>query len=321
MNQGLSAETASCVRLLENLERAVFGKRAQLEVVVGALLAGGHVLLEDVPGVGKTLLARALARSIRGEFRRLQCTPDLLPSDITGVSVYNPKDLSFEFRPGPVFANVLLADELNRATPRTQSALLEAMEERQVTVEGAARPLPAPFFLVATQNPIELAGTFPLPEAQLDRFMVRLSLGYPDGETSLRILRSQRDGDPLQSVEAILGLDQLQALQGAVSKVFVHESLLRYIESCVQATRAHDHAAYGASPRGAIALLRSSQALALIRGERFVSPDTIQRLAPNVLGHRIVVKPRSRIQGVDGARIVEESMRRVAVPVDLSSSA
>jgi MoxR-like ATPase len=226
------------------------------------------------------MLARALARSIKADFRRVQCTPDLLPSDVTGVSIYNPKDLSFEFRRGPIFAHVVLADEINRATPRTQSAFLEAMEERQVSIDGATHPLPAPFFLIATQNPIELAGTFPLPEAQLDRFLLRVSLGYPDDATERRVMAAQRASHPIAELAPVADLSQL-----------------------------------GASPRGALALMRASQALALVRGERYVAPDHVKLLAPLVLAHRIVVKPRSRVQGMDGHRIVEDVVQRVEVPI------
>jgi MoxR-like ATPase len=310
------AEAAVAARLVESVERVVLGKRAAVETVVAAMLARGHVLIEDVPGVGKTMLARALARSIRAEFRRVQCTPDLLPSDVTGVSIYNPKELSFEFRRGPVFCNVLLADEINRATPRTQSAFLEAMEERQVSVDGTTHPLPSPFFLVATQNPIELAGTFPLPEAQLDRFLVRVSLGYPDDATETRVMKAQRETHPIEALSPVADLAHLASSQEAVTRVFVHDSLVRYVQRLVAETRRHPHAAWGASPRGALGLMRMAQSTAALRGERFVTPDHVKRLAESVLAHRIVVKPRSRVQGVDGSRIVAESVEHVEVPID-----
>ncbi len=310
------AETALFARVIENVERVVYGKRRAVETVVAALLARGHVLIEDVPGVGKTVLARALARSIRADLRRIQCTPDLLPSDVTGVSVFNPKELTFEFRRGPVFTHVLLADEINRATPRTQSAFLEAMEERQVSVDGATHRLPSPFFLVATQNPIELAGTFPLPEAQLDRFLVRVSLGYPDDATETRVMTAQRVAHPLEALEPVSDIAQLAAAQEAVTRVYVHDSLLRYIQRLVAETRRHSHAAYGASPRGALGLMRAAQALAAISGARFVTPDHVQRLAASVLAHRIVVKPRSRVQGVAAGKVVEDVVQRVEVPID-----
>jgi MoxR-like ATPase len=310
------AEGPLATRLVDSVERVLFGKRAAVETVVAALLARGHVLIEDVPGVGKTMLARALARSIRADFRRVQCTPDLLPSDVTGVSLYNPKELSFEFRRGPVFTNVLLADEINRATPRTQSAFLEAMEERQVSLDGATHALPDPFFLIATQNPIELAGTFPLPEAQLDRFLVRVSLGYPDDATEARVMKAQRESHPIEALSPVADVAQLAAAQAAVSRVFIHDSLVRYVQRLVAETRRHPHAAWGASPRGALGLMRMAQSAAALHGERFVSPDQVKRLADAVLAHRIVVKPRSRVQGVDGARVVAESIERVEVPID-----
>jgi MoxR-like ATPase len=303
--------------LVHNVEAVVLGKRAAVETVVVALLARGHVLLEDVPGVGKTVLARSLARSLGAPMKRIQCTPDLLPSDVTGASIYNPKTLAFEFRRGPIFAPVVLADEINRATPRTQSAFLEAMDERQVTADGETHPLPEPFLLIATQNPIELAGTFPLPEAQLDRFLVRVSLGYPDAATEVKVVLAQRGTHPLEGLEPVLDLDRLEAAQAAVGRVPVHEALVAYVQRLVAATRGHDQVLLGASTRGVIALVRAAQALALLRGERYVTPDHVKSLAPSILAHRIVVKPRLRAQGHDGTRVVEDVLGQVEVPIEL----
>ena len=304
------------LEIVRNVERVILGKRAVVETAVAALLARGHVLLEDVPGVGKTVLARALARSVGAEFRRLQCTPDLLPSDVTGVSVYNTRDQTFEFRKGPVFTSVLLADEINRATPRTQSSLLEAMEERQVSVDGTTHPLPDPFFLIATQNPIELSGTFPLPEAQLDRFLVRLSIGYPDDATEVEVMAAQKERHPIDALQPVLDGARLRELQARVAQVYVHPSLLRYIQRLLARTRKDDHALYGASPRGGLSLMRASQALASLQGSPFVTPDHVKHLAPAVLAHRIVIKSRSRVQGVQGSKVVEDALHEVEVPVD-----
>jgi MoxR-like ATPase len=305
-------------RLVRNIDGVVLGKRAVVETMVAALLARGHVLVEDVPGVGKTILARSLARSLDAPMKRIQCTPDLLPSDVTGASVYNPKTLAFEFRRGPIFAPFVLADEINRATPRTQSAFLEAMEERQVSADGDTHPLPDPFFLIATQNPIELAGTFPLPEAQLDRFLVRVSLGYPDAATETKVILAQRETHPLAGLRPVVDLGQLRESQAAVGRVHVHESLVGYVQRLVAATRAHEQVQLGASPRGAISLVRVAQAYALLHREAYVTPDHVKLLARSVLAHRIVAKPRARVQGVDGARVVEDVLRQVEVPIDLA---
>jgi MoxR-like ATPase len=303
-------------RLMDNIERVILGKRDVLETIIAALLARGYVLIEDLPGVGKTILARAIALSIQGQYRRVQCTPDLLPSDVTGVSIYDPKEMQFKFRPGPIFTNVLLVDEVNRATPRTQAAFLEAMEERQVSVDGRPYAIPKPFFLIATQNPIEMAGTFPLPEAQLDRFMMRVAIGYPASTDEVDMMRAQRELHPIRFLKPVMDTDHLMRTQDAVRKIFIHDSILSYIQRIVGETRRHPHAAFGASPRGGLHLLHSSQALAAIRRKGFVSPDHVKDLALPVLAHRVLVKPHSRVQGVDGKRVVEEVLRTVEVPVD-----
>ena len=303
-------------RLIDNVGRVILGKHDVIDTLVAAILARGHVLIEDLPGVGKTILARAIALSIQGVYRRVQCTPDLLPSDVTGVSIYDPKEMKFSFRPGPVFSNVLLVDEVNRATPRTQAAFLEAMEERQVSVDGVAYPIAKPFFLMATQNPIEMAGTFPLPEAQLDRFMMRVSIGYPADAIEVDMMRAQHEFHPIRDLKPVMDGEHLMLAQAAVRRVFVHESLLRYVQRIVAETRRHPHANFGASPRGALFLVRAAQALAAIRRVSFVTPDHVKALAVPVLAHRVQVKPHSRVQGVDGRRVVEEALRKVEVPVD-----
>jgi MoxR-like ATPase len=303
-------------RLIDNVEKVILGKHEVVETVVAALLARGHVLVEDLPGVGKTMLARSLALSIQGSYRRVQCTPDLLPSDVTGVSIWDPKESKFSFRPGPVFTNVLLVDEVNRATPRTQAAFLEAMEERQVSVDGLAYKIPKPFFLIATENPIEMAGTFPLPEAQLDRFMMRVSIGYPADGIEVDMLRAQREFHPIRNLQPVMDGDHLMQTQDAVRRVFVHDSLLRYVQRLVAETRRHPHATFGASPRGSLFLVHAAQALAAIRRSGFVTPDHVKALAVPVLAHRLLVKPHSRVQGVNGPRVVEEVLRKVEVPVD-----
>jgi MoxR-like ATPase len=302
-------------RVIRNVETVIVGKRQQIERLMVALLCQGHVLIEDVPGIGKTMLARAIAASMGIRFKRLQCTPDLLPNDITGVSVFNQKTNEFEFRPGPVFVNILLADEINRATPRTQAALLEAMQERQVTIDGVTRPLPAPFLVLATQNPIEYEGTFPLPEAQLDRFLIRLSLGYPETGDEIQILRNLRKQHPIETIGQVVDGTELLNLHDPVTDVHVDESLERYILAIVQATRSHRDVALGASPRGSLALYKTSQALAALRGRDYVIPDDIKALVPLTLTHRLIVKPESQLRGRTAEGILGEIVEQTELDI------
>jgi len=300
----------------ENVGRVMVGQADALRLLLVAMLVEGHVLLEDVPGVGKTMLARALAVSLGGEFRRLQCTPDLLPNDVTGVSVFNQKTGEFEFRPGPVFVNVLLVDEINRATPRTQSALLEAMQERQVSVDGVTRALPLPFLVLATQNPIEYEGTFPLPEAQLDRFALRLTLGYPGRADEKTILRRLLGAHPIESIRAVAEPGALAALQKRIWEVHVDETLYDYIVSLSEATRSHPDLALGVSPRGSLALFKCSQAAAAIDGRDFVRPDDVKALVPHVFPHRIILKPDAGLRGLTQTGIIRGLMERVPLPLE-----
>lgn len=299
----------------------VVGKDDVVRLALVPLLCRGHLLIEDVPGVGKTTLARALARSIQGEFKRIQFTPDLLPMDLTGSSIFNQKTNDFEFKPGPVFTNVLLADEINRATPRTQSALLECMEEAQVTVDGSTRRLHDVFVVIATQNPVELAGTFALPETQLDRFMLRTRMGYPSEEDEVRIFDAQADAHPIRDLKPVVTLEEIQMLRKATAAVFVEDSVKTYAAQVVRATRTHDDVQLGASPRGTLGLIRAGQALALLEGHEFVTPDTIKALAPAVLAHRLVIRPQATLRGVTGAQILERILSQVEVPVGQHGSA
>lgn len=303
-------------RLIDNVERVIVGKRSVIERALVALMCRGHLLFEDVPGVGKTMLARSLSVSIGLQFRRIQFTPDLLPSDVTGVSVYNQKSGEFEFRPGPAATNVLLADEINRATPRTQSALLECMEERQMTIDGESRPLPQPFLVVATQNPIEYEGTFPLPEAQLDRFLMRLSIGYPSPEEEATLLVRLRDRHPIETIGQAVSSDELAELSKAAGAVYVHDDIRGYIVAIVKETREHDDVALGVSPRGSLALYKTAQALALLRRRNFVLPDDIKELAQPVLAHRLVLRPESQVRGIVAHEVVSDVLARVPVPVE-----
>ncbi len=303
-------------RVRESVGRVIVGKSSAIELLLVALLCEGHVLIEDVPGIGKTTLAKALARSLNLTFKRVQCTPDLLPADITGTMVFNQATGTFEFYPGPVFTQVLLADEINRATPRTQSALLEAMEERQVSVEGEVRPLPRPFVVLATQNPIELEGTFPLPEAQLDRFLLKLSLGYPELEEERQILRRFRAADPLRELGPVADVAEILAAQRLVREVHVSTAVEDYLLAIIRETRRHPAVELGASPRAALALYRTAQALAAISGRDYVIPDDIKRLAGPVLAHRLITNPQARLKGRSVVEIVDEVLAAVPVPVE-----
>ncbi|MDF1513527.1 MAG: MoxR family ATPase [Anaerolineae bacterium] len=299
--------------LSHNVEQVILGKHDQIELLMVALLCQGHILIEDVPGTGKTMLARAVAASMGLSFKRLQCTPDLLPYDITGVDIYNQKTSSFEFQPGPVFVNILLADEINRATPRTQAALLEAMQEQQVTMSGVTRKLPDPFLVLATQNPIEYEGTFPLPEAQLDRFLMRLSLGYPDAEFEINMLRSQRKHHPIDTLSKVVDGTKLLELQDTITDVHVDETLERYILSIVLATRNHKDVSLGASPRGTLALYKTSQALAALRGRDYVTPDDIKLLAPFTLAHRLIMRAESQLRGLTALTIISDILEKTVL--------
>ena len=301
-------------RIIENVERVIIGKREAICLTILALLAEGHLLIEDVPGVGKTMLARSIARSIGCTFRRIQFTPDMLPSDITGVSIFSQKTHEFEFRPGPVMANIVLTDEINRATPKTQSALLEAMEEHQVTVDGITHPLESPFLVLATQNPIEYEGTFPLPEAQVDRFMLRISLGYPDATGEIAILDSQLRDHPVAHISQVIGLDDLIAAQEAVKDVHMSDLVKEYIVTLTRATRKHPDVYLGASPRGSLALFKAARALAAIEDRDFVVPDDVKAVAEPALAHRLIISPAARIKDVDPRKVIEETLASVPVP-------
>jgi MoxR-like ATPase len=303
-------------KVKENVERVIVGKGEVVEMAIIALLCEGHILFEDVPGLGKTVLAKSLARSLGCSFRRIQCTPDLLPSDITGTYVFNQKTADFEFRPGPVMSQVVLVDEINRATPRTQSALLEAMQERQVTAEGETKPLPRPFLVMATQNPIELEGTFPLPEAQLDRFLMKIQIGYPSAEDDRLILSRFRQTDPLEELSSVVSSDELLKMQKACRDVHIAEDVEDYIIRLVHATRKHVSVELGASPRAMLALYNASQALAAIRGRAFVTPDDIKYMVTPVLIHRIITKSESRLRGHKAEQTLKEIMDSVFVPVE-----
>jgi MoxR-like ATPase len=306
---------AAARRIRENVTSVIVGASESIDLMLAALLAGGHVLLEDVPGTGKTTLARSFARSIGASFRRIQFTPDLMPSDITGIHFFSQRSGEFEFRPGPILANVVLADEVNRATPRTQSALLEAMEERTITIDGETQALPAPFLVMATQNPIELEGTFPLPEAQLDRFLLRLQVGYPDERGEVEVLRRFETRSPLDSLQPVVEGAELVGLSATLPQVHVEDAVAQYVVRLCRATREHAAFDLGASPRASLALFRVSRALAAMDGRDYVRPDDVKRLAQPVLSHRLMLSSQTRLRGRTASDVLDEILHEVAVPV------
>ena len=312
--QSVQDLSAAVQRVITNVENVIVGKAEAVTFSLIAVICGGHVLIEDVPGVGKTVLTKSIARSIGCSFKRIQFTPDLLPSDVTGVSIYNQKTGNFEFRAGPIMAQIVLADEINRATPKTQSALLEAMEEAQITVDGATYHLPEPFMVMATQNPIEYEGTFPLPEAQLDRFMMNISLGYPKAADEMNILNSHQHRHPLEDLAQIMKAEELVWIQQQVRTIHVDPSIREYIVAIANATRNHNNIYLGASPRGSLALFRASQALAAIRGRNYVIPDDVKLLAKPTLAHRIIVTPAARVRSISAVSLLDEILQAVPVP-------
>ena len=306
---------ATAMKILANMEKVIIGKRHQMTLCLVAYLCEGHILLEDVPGTAKTMLSRALAKSVGCTFKRIQCTPDLLPTDVTGVSIFNQKTAEFEFRPGPIFAQTVLADEINRTTPRTQSALLEAMAERRVTADGQTYTLKPPFLVIATQNPIDHEGTFPLPEAQLDRFLIRLSLGYPALDEESKMLQRLQHVHPIEKLGTVVSAQEVLACQETIRDVYVDDKVRRYLLEIVQSTREHDDVQLGGSPRASIALFRTAQALAAVSGRNFVLPDDIKKMVVPVLGHRLILRPESRLRKVTVASVVREIVDEVRVPV------
>lgn len=302
-------------QVLENINRVIIGKEEVTTLSIVALLSEGHVLLEDVPGVGKTMLVRTLAKSLNCVFKRIQFTPDLLPSDVTGVSIYNPKEMNFEFRNGPIMGDIVLADEVNRTSPKTQSALLEAMEERSVTVDGQTIDLQKPFFVMATQNPIEYEGTYPLPEAQLDRFIIKLKMGYPTEEQELQMLENITEKHPIETIESVMDKEQLLQLQQQASSVFIDKMVQRYIIQLVAATRNHRSVYLGVSPRGSIALMKAAKAYAFIHNRDYVLPDDVKYLAPYVLGHRIILSPEARFEDITTEHVLEKIIEDIEIPV------
>lgn len=302
-------------KIAVNIEKVIIGKREEVTLCLVALLAQGHVLLEDVPGVGKTMMVRSLAKSINATFKRIQFTPDLMPSDVTGISIYNPKELKFEYRPGPIMGNIVLADEINRTSPKTQSALLESLEEGHITVDGTTMPLPKPFMVLATQNPIEYEGTYPLPEAQLDRFLLKMKMGYPTPAEEIKVLENVAHAHPIEALHPVLSVDELIDLQKAVKKVFVDETIREYIVEISNRTRNHPSVYLGVSPRGSIALMKAAQAFALICDRDYVIPDDVKYLTPFVFGHRIILNSESSYKRITTEEILSEIIDQVRVPV------
>ena len=312
--QQLETARGTAHLIVDNVKRVILGKEKAIELGVIALMCQGHALIEDVPGVGKTMLARSIARSAGCSFKRIQFTPDLLPTDVTGVSIFNQKTGDFEFREGPIIAQIVLADEINRATPKTQSATLEAMEERQVTVEGVTHLVPSPFMVMATQNPIEYEGTFPLPEAQLDRFFVLITLGYPTLEEEIAIVEGQQTAHPIETLQPVTSAEEILHLQKVTREIYVDDLLKRYIVNLVEATRDHEDIALGASPRGSLSLFRGAQALALIRGRDYALPDDVKELAVPVVSHRLIISAGARMRGVNSASVMSGIVESVPVP-------
>lgn len=301
--------------IIDNIEKVMIGKRNIAELSVVALISQGHVLLEDVPGVGKTMMVRALAKSVGAQFKRIQFTPDLLPSDVIGVSIYNPKDMEFHFRPGPIMGNIVLADEINRTSPKTQSALLEGMEEATVTIDGETMKIPKPFFVMATQNPIEYEGTYPLPEAQLDRFLLKLRMGYPTHTEEIEVLKRAEKSAPIEELTSVITLDDLILLQNEVKDILVDDTIKNYIVDLANRTRKDSYVYLGVSPRGSLALMKASQAYAMLKGRDFVTPDDIQYLAPFVFSHRMILRSEARYDGITPEEIVERILAKTNVPI------
>lgn len=302
-------------KVIDNIEKVMVGKRNEAILCLTALLSGGHVLIEDIPGVGKTMLVKTLAKSVSSSFKRIQFTPDLLPSDVLGVSIYNPKEMEFEFRPGPIMGNIILADEINRTSPKTQSALLEGMEEGSVTIDGYTYKLPKPFFVMATQNPIEYEGTYPLPEAQLDRFLLKMKMGYPSIEEEMEVLTRAQKGTTVDSIDSVITVDELIRLREEAKKVFVDETVKEYIINIATQTRHHHQVYLGVSPRGSIALMKAAQSFAFLHGRDFVLPDDVQFLAPHILSHRLLLRSEAKYEGVTAEEIIFSILTHVKVPI------